>query len=290
VPLRVGGRVSHDVGVVIATRNRQDSLRRTLRELLALPEQPPIIVVDNGSTDATPAVARAAGVQVIEMRRNIGPAARTVGARALDTDAIAFADDDSWWAPGALAVASRLLREHPLLGLIAARILVGPAQRLDPTCAVMARSPLARAPGQPGIPILGFIACGAVVRRTAYLEVGGFQPRFRIGGEESLLALDLAAAGWQLAYVPDIVAHHHPSGQAGGRGQRPAAEVCNLLWMTWMRRAARPALATTLTVGVRSLRDGQVGAVAAALKGLPWALRRRRALPAELERAAQLLG
>lgn len=30
-------------------------------------------------------------------------------------------------------------------------------------------------------------------------------------GEETLLAYDLAAAGWQLCYVADVVAHHHPS-------------------------------------------------------------------------------
>lgn len=282
--------MTDDIGVVVATRDRQDSLRTALRHLCALPERPPIVVVDNGSSDDTPAVGRAAGVQVIELGRNIGPAARTVGARALDTEAIAFADDDSWWAPGALAKAVRLLREHPRLGLIAARILVGADERLDPTCAVMARSPLPAVEGLPGTPVLGFIACGAIVRRAAYLQVGGFEPRFGIGGEEALLALDLAVAGWQLAYVPEITAHHHPSREATGRERRRASEVCNLLWVTWMRRAAGPALATTLKVSLQSLRDGEAGAVLEALAALPWALRRRRPVPDALERAVQLLG
>jgi N-acetylglucosaminyl-diphospho-decaprenol L-rhamnosyltransferase len=282
--------MTQDVGVVIATRNRERSLQRTLVELLALPERPPIVLVDNGSTDDTVAVARAAGVRVIALGENIGPAARTVGVRALDTEAIAFADDDSWWAPGALAAAVALLREHPHLALIAARILVGEDERLDPTCAEMARSPLAAASGLPGRPVLGFIACGAVVRRAAYLEVGGFERRFGFGGEEQLLALDLAAAGWQLAYVPEIVAHHHPSRAAAGRDRRPATEVRNLLWSTWLRRALGPALATTVRVGVSSVLTGQGRAVVQALRGLPWALRRRRPLPWELERAVQRLG
>ena len=41
------------VGVVIATRDRAPSLAHTLRQLLDLPERPPVVVVDNASTDST---------------------------------------------------------------------------------------------------------------------------------------------------------------------------------------------------------------------------------------------
>ena len=41
------------VTVVIATRNRRDELLRTLGRLTALPEQPPVIMVDNGSSDGS---------------------------------------------------------------------------------------------------------------------------------------------------------------------------------------------------------------------------------------------
>jgi N-acetylglucosaminyl-diphospho-decaprenol L-rhamnosyltransferase len=37
--------------------------------------------------------------------------------------------------------------------------------------------------------VLGFVACGAVVRRSAFLEADGFHPRFEVGGEESILVL-----------------------------------------------------------------------------------------------------
>src|SRR5205807_7353355 len=100
--------------------------------------------------------------------------ARNVGAHAVTAPYVAFADDDSWWAPGALTHAAGLFDRHPELALIAARILVGPRQSLDPTCVTMAQSPVLAAPGQPGPSILGFLACGAVVRRSAFLAVGGF--------------------------------------------------------------------------------------------------------------------
>jgi GT2 family glycosyltransferase len=277
------------VGVAIATRDRRDSLLQTLERLAALPERPPVVVVDNGSADGTPAAVRAAhpNVPVIEARRNLGSAARTLAARALDTPVIAFSDDDSWWAPGALERAASLFQRHPGLGLIAGRILVGPEERLDPTCTEMGRSPLPRDPRLPGPSVLGFVACGAVARRAALLEVGGFHPRLGIGGEERLLAIDLAAAGWGLAYVEDVVAHHHPAGP--GRATRPATVPRNELWTAWLRRPFPSAARVTAAVVRDTARRRQPATLLDALRGLPWIARERRVVGAALERSIRAL-
>jgi GT2 family glycosyltransferase len=277
--------------VVILTRNRRPSLLRTLGHLRSLPERPPIVVVDNGSEDrSADAVARDyPGVRVVRLAGNAGGAARTAGVRALETEIVAFSDDDSWWAPGALTRAARAFAAAPRLGLVAARILVGPECRLDPTCREMAHSPLAPVATLPGPPVLGFVACGALVRRRAYLEVGGFEPRFGVGGEEQLLCLDLAVAGWSLAYVEDVVAHHHPWRGGGGGRDRRCTLLRNMLWVTWLRRPARPALALSASLAAACLRERLPRALLAAARGLPWALRERRVLPPEVERAVRLL-
>ncbi len=57
--------------------------------------------------------------------------------------------------------------------------------------------------------MLGFLACSAVLRRRAFCEVGGFSRLLFFVGEERLLCYDLAAAGWERAYLHDVVAHHH---------------------------------------------------------------------------------
>ena len=98
-------------------------------------------------------------------------------------------------------------------------------------------SPLPRQPGMPGSSLLGFLAGASVVRRDVFLEAGGFEPRFFIGGEEELLAADLAARGHWLCYVPELVVHHHPSPVRDGQGRR-LTTARNALWFTWL-----PALA-----------------------------------------------
>lgn len=276
-------------GIVIATRDRHERLLSTLDRLAGLPERPPVVVVDNASRDGTPAAVRSAfpSTRVIEAGANLGAGARTLGARVLRTPYVAFNDDDSWFAPGALSRAADVLDAHARLGLVAARVLVGERERLDPVCQTMSRSPLSAGRGVPGHGVLGFVACGAVVRRTVFLDVGGFDARYGVGGEEGRLALDLAAVGWRLAYVADVVVHHHP-GVLGPRPGRRACELRNELWSTWLRRPLPSVLRRTARVVARGWVTGPrigVDGVLGALGGLPWIARERRVVPPHVERA-----
>jgi N-acetylglucosaminyl-diphospho-decaprenol L-rhamnosyltransferase len=181
------------------------------------------------------------------------------------------------------------MAEYPRVALLAARILIGSDERLDPTCEAMGESPLGRGPEVPGPRVRGFLACGAVVRRDAFLDAGGFRGRMGVGGEETLLALDLAAAGWELAYVEEIVAHHDPPG--GDRPSRTVVEARNALWSAWLRRPLPRATAVTLSHAGRALRDREhLAGVASAARGLPWVARERRVVPARLESELRALG
>jgi GT2 family glycosyltransferase len=280
------------VTVVIATRERRASLARALGHLRSLPESPPIVVVDNGSRDGTVEMVRREhpGIVLIEIGQNRGAAARNAGVEAAETPYVAFCDDDSWWAPGSLERACSRMDEHPHVGLIAARILVGPGEVPDPTCGEMAASPLPPCEGLPWPTVLGFLACGAIARRSTFLEVGGFHPRFGVGGEERLLAIDLAAAGWDLLYCEDLVAHHHP--EAGGeRPGRRRRQCRNDLWSAWLRRPFLPAARLTARTLAGALLDGErLAGLAEALRGSGWVWRERRPVPRELERRLRLLG
>ena len=137
--------------------------------------------------------------------------------------------------------------------------------------------------------VLGFIACGAVVRRRAYLQAGGFHPRFGIGGEEELLALDLSAHGWDLVYVPDLVARHFPSSVRDVTRRRQIV-TRNSLWVTWLRGHPREVVARTGQTLRVARRDPVVrDALSSASAGMPWVVRQRRRLPRRVEAARRLL-
>ena len=273
----------HRVTVVVATRNRWDDLRRSLPH-----HQPtPVVLVDNASDDATP--QRVAelfpDITVIRLARNAGAVARNVGVAEVETPYVAFADDDSWWEPGALDRAADLLDANPHVGLLAARMLVGESAELEPLCAAMSESALHTHPGEPGPRVLGFIACGAVVRRSAYLQAGGFDPVVFFAGEEERLALDLAAQGWVLCYAPEVVARHVPSPARDVRA-RHVRVARNIMLTAVMRRPVREVLRTA----GRTARGPQgVRGLLAAVPRVPAALRARRRLPPEVEAARRLL-
>jgi GT2 family glycosyltransferase len=279
------------VSVVMATRNRRDSALTSLRRLVQLPDRPEVILVDNASEDGTPEAVSAAlpQVRVLRSGRNLGAVGRTLGVEAASAPWVAFADDDSWWAPGALSAAAQLFEAHPRLGLAAGTILVGPEEQVDPVSLEMASSPLPAPEGLPGTSILGFVACGAVVRRQAYLQVGGFSPVIFFLGEETLLAQDLAAAGWQLVHAPELGVHHHPEPAAAGRQGRRRLQLRNALLSTWLRRPG-PVVVSETAALLRDWADADSrGALLDAVGRLPLVLRHRRVVPAELERQIRML-
>jgi GT2 family glycosyltransferase len=276
---------------VVATHNRCAELVENLHRLTDLPERPPVIVVDNGSIDGTAqAAARVPGVEVIRLPDNRGAAGRNVGVARAATPYVAFADDDSWWEPGALRRAADLLDRHPRLALLAARILVGPGESLDPVSAAMAAAPLGRPPDLPGPAILGFLACGVVVRRAAFLAVGGFEPLLVVYGEEALLAMDLADAGWGLAYVEGVVARHHPSATRGSGDARRRRQARNDLLTLGLRRPpTRLAGGLLAALGTAGRDPVARGALVDAVRLTPAVLRRRRRLTRATERSVRRL-
>jgi GT2 family glycosyltransferase len=273
-----------DVTVVVASQNRRADLLATLPR-----HEAPVVLVDNASTDGTVEAVRATHPQVtvLPLDQNHGAHGRTLGVARAGTPFVAFADDDSWWAPGDLARAVELMRAHPRLAVLNARILVGPEERLDPVCREMADSPLGTPPDLPGPALLGFVACGALVRTEAFEAVGGFDDVVRFPGEEERLALDLATAGWGLAYVDSVTVHHHPSLQRHAPGRRQAGIWRSRLLTALMRHPA-PHLVRVLSDAARAGRPGLEG-VLRALPDVPAALLRRRPIPSDVRRALRVL-
>lgn len=273
------------VGVVMITWNRRDEAVTAVGRLLALPERPHVIVVDNGSTDGTAAAVRQAypAAEVVALEANLGAVGRNLGVRRLSTPYVAFCDDDTWWEPGSLGRAADVFDAHPRLAVVTARIVVEPAGHDDPIVAELRDSPVVGPDWLPGPALGSFLAGASVLRRDAFCACGGFSDRLVLGGEEELLAVDLATAGWELCYLEELVVHHQASRLRDARLRRRVG-LRNTLWFTWLRRPVGPALRRTWHLARTVPRD-RTSLVAGldALAGLPWVLAERRPLPAHVE-------
>ncbi|MET9292320.1 glycosyltransferase [Streptomyces sp. NPDC003077] len=297
----------HRTTVVVITRDRCAELLHTLERLAALPERPAVTVVDNASSDGTARAVRARfpDVRLLTPGRNLGAVGRNLAARLADTPYLAFCDDDSWWEAGSLSGAADLLDAHERLATVTARILVHPhsdaapergaarasrdAPYEDPIVRELRDSPLPRPDWLPGPALGSFLAAATVLRTDAFRAAGGFSPRLWLGGEEELLAADLAADGWWLTYAEHLTIHHRPSPHRDARLRRRHG-IRNTLWFTWLRRPVPAAVRRTAHLAATVPRDGtSARAFADAAAGLPWVLRERRPLPRAVEHRLRLL-
>jgi GT2 family glycosyltransferase len=279
------------ITVVVITHERRDEVLGTLEHMTSLPDAAPVIVVDNASTDGTAdaVAARFPGVELIRSDRNLGGAGRNLAVDRVRTRYVAFCDDDTRWQPGSLTRAVRLLDDHPHLASVTGLCRVEPDLTDDPITPEMRNSPVPGPGWMPGPALLGVMAGLTTFRVAAFREVGGFCARMWLGGEEELLALDLAAAGWWMCWSDDVVVHHRPSVARDPRGRRRLG-IRNTLWTLWLRRPWRSALRRTAAVLAGAPRDAATArAVGAALAGLPWVLRHRRVVPPHVEAGLVLL-
>lgn len=274
------------VAVAVITHDRRDEVLATLARLRALPERPAVVVVDNGSHDGTAAAVRAQHpwVDLVASPRNLGAVGRNVAVGRVTTPYVAFCDDDTWWEPGSLRHAADVLDAHPDVAVVTARIVVEPGGHEDPIVTELRESPVVARAGLPGPALGSFLAGASVVRRDAFTAAGGFHARLWLGGEEELLAADLAAAGWELCYLEPMTVHHHPS-RLRDPHRRRRDGIRNTLWLTWLRRPLPAALRRTRDVLTSLPADRtSLAGVALALAGLPWVVRERRPLPPHAER------
>jgi GT2 family glycosyltransferase len=192
----------------ITTHNRAESLNRCLRSLRVLDALSPEILVfdDASSPPAVEAITTdVAGLRVL--RDEAGPAQTAIGRNRLVRNASAAAvlllDDDTF-------LLSRESIEQALAVLDA-----------DPRIAAVAFAQ-AEADGRPWpahmqpspVPfpslVASFIGFAHLVRRDAFMAVGGYREDFNYIGEEKELCLRLVDAGYRIVYLPEAAVSHVP--------------------------------------------------------------------------------
>jgi glycosyltransferase involved in cell wall biosynthesis len=196
------------VSIIIPVRNGAATIQRTLASALAQePERPEVIVVDDGSTDATPRILSSYDGKIKVLRqRNRGPCvARNAGAAAASPDAeyFAFLDADDVWLPAMLATMVGQLEaaEQAVLAYCDVISVNDDGEEVDVRLIDESSS---HAPTMKELltrwwPIL---TSAAVMRRTAFERAGGFNESFtKPGFEDPFMWLVMREQG-DFIYLP----------------------------------------------------------------------------------------
>jgi GT2 family glycosyltransferase len=206
------------VDVVVVTYNSAAVLEQSLR---SIPVFANVIVADNGSRDASLAIARSCGATIVENGANLGfGTACNRGAAAGAAELILLLNPDARLMEGALERLLDAAGQHPEAGAFTPRML-----RSDGTQSFRSRSFLVAAPRRgvrrPPMPqqdceIDVFSGAAVLLRRPAFEAVGGFDESIFLYFEDDDLAVRLRAAGWRLRYVHEAVAEHRGAAATSG--------------------------------------------------------------------------
>jgi glycosyltransferase involved in cell wall biosynthesis len=202
------------VSIVIPARDEARTIGRTLDSVFA--QDVPgvdleVLVVDDGSADATAAVASGAGARVLRLRRGEGGspgAARNRGAAAATGDPVVFLDADCAPAPGWLGA---LLAAHE-----SGEAVVGGSLEAPPGLPATARcdhycGSYHVHPARPAGYVPNHTPANLSVRRAAFQAGGGFAERLPLadGHEELPWQARLAGRGVRIRFEPGAVVFHH---------------------------------------------------------------------------------
>ena len=192
--------------VVVCTYNGAATIDACVQALLAL-DYPDceLIVVDDGSTDGAGELAAARGVRVIRTENQGLSAARNTGTAAAAGEIVAFCDDDCVPDPHWLRHLAASLLDSGDVGV------GGP--NVPPPDTVVADG-VGHAPGGPMHVLLSdseaehIPGCNMAFRRAALEQVGGFDARFRVAGDDVDLCWRLQDAGGTLGFSPGALVWH----------------------------------------------------------------------------------
>lgn len=224
------------VSAVIPAYNRAHLLGEAIASALEQGYAPlEIIVVDDGSTDATGDVARSfTGVRVIRQENQGVAAARNAGIAASRGELIAFLDSDDTWTRDKLRVQVGHHENHPEVGYSVTHL----RNVLAPGVACPKWLPPRFLEGTH----VGMATCTLMVRRDVFDRVGVFDPKFRVAEDTDWLCR-AKDAGVPMAIIPEALLTRlvHQQNLSGLEAHNPEVWLRIMKASFDRKRAARAA-------------------------------------------------
>jgi GT2 family glycosyltransferase len=218
-----------NVSVMITTKNRAEDLRRTCGALKRLDPTPrEILITADGCTDGTVRFVHSElpdAKLIVNTQGRGSVASRDRMLREASGNLVFSLDDDSYPdQKDCLARIAPVFERSPRLAVMHF------PQRSDEFPETLSKKEF----GPPHL-TRSFPNSGAVFRRSVYLDLHGFEPRFFHMYEEPDYALQCVAAGYEVAFNPVVSIRHHYSPRERNEIRIHHRHARNELWSTLMR-------------------------------------------------------
>jgi O-antigen biosynthesis protein len=196
------------ISAVVCAYNALSTIRECLDGLMRL-DYPDfeVIVVNDGSTDATGTIASEYPVRLITTSNRGLSNARNTGLEAATGEIVAYIDSDAFPDPQWLKyLAAEFLQSD--------RAGVGGPNVAPPNLGIVAEC-FDNAPGGPAHVLLNdreaehIPGCNMAFRRERLAAIGGFDPSLRVAGDDVDVCWRLQERGWTLGFSPAALVWHH---------------------------------------------------------------------------------
>lgn len=264
VELRLTSDIIYDISVVIVSYNTREMTMACVQSILNHNNEHniQIIVVDNGSSDGSANALREKfdGIMVIDSPRNGGFSyGNNIGFEQAKGRYILVLNPDTEIFANTLKKCSDYMDAHQNIGVIGPRVLLANGQQQSSMIRFFSLKQLIGSIFLPGslmrrTTVLGdpryaalssndkhFVdsisGCYMFIRRQILENVGGFDTRFFMYGEETEWCYRIRKAGYDIAYNPDIEILHHGAASTGHESEWKSVEMArgHILFLRFTR-------------------------------------------------------
>jgi glycosyltransferase involved in cell wall biosynthesis len=216
------------VSAIMPVYNGEKFLEAALESLLAQDYAPlEIVVCDDGSTDRTSEIlASYPSLQVVRQENSGAAAARNTAIAASSGEFVAFFDADDLWPASRLMLQVQYLLDHPEVGCV-----LGRQHWIDPPPWLTRDAVYG---DLDGIPLLS-----AMMRRSVFDGLGGFDPSFRVAEDTDLL-IRMREQKIEIAVLPVVILHRRFHGDNLTAERLPPTQVVRSLRQKLERERGSP--------------------------------------------------
>ena len=192
------------VTVNILSYNRKAELRYTLTKVFEQDyKNIEVIVVDNASSDGTPGMVKEEFPQVklIELEKNIGIAGWNKGFEIAKGEFVLVLDDDSYPENGTIEAGVKVITDDDKNAVVGFTIynsyfnLIENIEEYNNSNGKV-------------IETLGFIGCGAIIRKNIFNKLGGFEKAIFLYYNELEFSIRARDKGYKILYLPEYKVIH----------------------------------------------------------------------------------